>query len=128
MKKLKSLFVIAGIIALASCVKPSEKASGNYNGTATVLSTDYSGTTGVTANGDDKVNITTTANSVTYTANGVSASLSNDVVTLTYSSTTTTAYEVTALSGNVTNNTLNYTATVMVSNPFTTTVVFTGTK
>jgi multidrug efflux pump subunit AcrB len=128
MKLIKSLFVIAGITALASCAKPSEKAAGTYNGTAVVNSTSYSGTSIVTANGDNKVNIQTTANSVTYTVNDVNVSLSNDVASFTYTSSTTTSGAVTALTGNVTGNNITLAYTIMLANPITYPIAFTGTK
>lgn len=128
MKLIKSLFVIAGITTLASCAKPSEKAAGTYNGTAVVNSTSYSGTSIVTANGDNKVNIQTTANSVTYTVNDVNVSLSNDVASFTYTSSTTTSGAVTALTGNVTGNNITLAYTIMLANPITYPIAFTGTK
>jgi multidrug efflux pump subunit AcrB len=128
MKLIKSLFVIAGITALASCAKPSEKAAGTYNGTAVVNSTSYSGTSIVTANGDNKVNIQTTANSVTYTVNDVNVSLSNDVASFTYTSSTTTSGAVTALTGNVTGNNITLAYTIMLANPITYPIAFTGSK
>ncbi len=128
MKKLKSLFIIAGIALLASCAKPSEKAAGTYNGDATVNSSTYPCTTIVTADGDNKTNVQATANSVTYTVNGVNVTLNNDVVTFTYSSNTTTSQEVTSVTGTVTGNALAMTITIMLSNPFTYNVVITGTK
>lgn len=128
MKTLRSLFVIAGIAALASCATPSSKAVGTYNGTATINSTGYPGVATVTADGDNKVNVQITANSVTYNATGVTASLSNDVVTFTYTSTTTTSNELTSLSGNVTGNAISLTGTIMFSNPFTIPASFSGNK
>ncbi len=128
MKKIQ-LFLIAGfLLVLASCAKPSEKAAGTYNGTATVNSTNYAGTCTVTANGDNMVNMTMTANSVTYSVNGVSASLSNDVVTFSYTSSSTTSGDIVAVSGNVTGNTITLAITIMLSNPTTYPVSFSGTK
>lgn len=128
MKKLAYLFLAVGVIVLASCETASKKSEGTYNGNAVVNSTSYSGTCTVTANGDDKVNVQITANSVTYNATGVSASLSNDVVTFTYTSATTTSNELTQLSGNLTGNTISLTGTIMFSNPFTIPASFTGAK
>lgn len=128
MKNLKTLLVIAGIAVLASCATPSSKAIGSYNGTAVVGSNSYSGTVSVTANGDNAVNILATANSTSYAANNVTATLSNDVVSLTYTSSTTVTNEITALSGTVTGNSINLVLTIMVFNPVTTGATFTGTK
>ena len=116
------------VLVMASCAKPSEKAAGTYNGNAVVNGSTYSCTTIVTANGDDKANIQATANSITYSVDGVSLTLNNDVVTFTYTSNTTTSNEVTAVTGTVTNNAIAITMTIMISNPFTIDVVITGTK
>src|SRR5688572_4715178 len=120
MKKLTYFMVAAVVLVMASCAKPSEKAAGTYNGNANINSTDYACVTTVTADGDNKANISATANSTTYNVNGVSLTLNNDVVTFSYTSNTTTSGEATAVNGTVTGNALALTITVMVFNPTTT--------
>jgi len=127
MKKLSFLFLAAGLLFLASCQKASEKAAGTYNGNFTLFST-YQGTTSIVTSGDN-VNVTMTVPSMSITgvANGVTATMSGENVAITYSSTSTTDGDITALSGTLTGNSLSTSFTVRVSgSPLSGT--FTGTK
>ena len=128
MKKLTYLLLVAGVAMLASCTKPSDKAKGTYTGNATINSTQYSCVTTVTANGDDKADISATSNSITYAVSGVGLTLSNDVVTFAYSSNTTTSNDVKAVAGTVTNNALAITMTIVLSGSITYDIPITGTK
>src|SRR5688572_20371865 len=130
MKKLSFLILASSVLMLASCVKASEKAAGTY-GTSDGnfnLFGNYAGTTSIVTAGDN-VNVTMTVPSMSITgvANGVTATMSGDNVSLSFSSTSTTDGDITAISGTVTGNSLSTTFTVRVSgSPLSGT--FTGTK
>lgn len=112
MKKLTYALLAVGVIFMASCQKPSEKAAGTYNGNYTV-GTNYSGTAVLTASGDNTnwtMNIPSM--SVTGTANGVTTTASGDNVAFSFSSSSTTDGDITAISGTLTGNNLSFSFTV----------------
>ena len=112
MKKLTYLLLAVGVIFMASCQKPSEKAAGNYDGNYTV-GTAYAGTAVLTASGDNTnwtMNIPSM--SVTGTASGVTTTASGDNVTFAYTSSSTTDGDITSISGTLTGNNLTFTFTV----------------
>lgn len=137
MKKLTYFFLAVGIVLLAACtatvtVKPSEKAAGTYTGPFTFSgdTNTYTGTTAVSANGDNAVNMNMTCPPYPAIAvTSVNVTLSGDIVTFAYSSTSTTDGTVIAVNGTVTisTKTLNYGATLyfLAGNQ---TVGFSGTK
>ena len=112
MKKITYALLAAGIVFLASCQKPSEKAAGTYNGNYTV-GTNYAGDAVIVASGDNTnwtMHIPTM--SVTGSANGVTTTASGDNVAFTYSSSSTTDGDITAISGTLTGNNLTFTFSV----------------
>lgn len=128
MKNFKTLFAIAGIVLLASCAKASEKATGNYTGNYTIGS-NYSGTTAVTQSGDNvNMDLVCSSLAINSSALGVTVALSGDNVTFTFSSSTTTAGEVKAISGTLTDKTLTFTWTISLGGASTVAGSFSGTK
>jgi hypothetical protein len=116
MKKLTYLLLAVGVILIASCQKPSEKSAGTYNGTYTVLSSNYSGSDVITASGDNtNWEMHIPSMSVNGTANGVTTSASGDNVTFSFTSSSTTDGDITAISGTLTGNNLTFSFTVRVS-------------
>ncbi len=102
----------AGILFMASCQKPSEKAAGTFNGNYTVL-TAFSGSAVIATSGDN-TNWTMSIPSmgINGTANGVSTTASGDNVAFTYSSSSTTDGDITAIAGTLTGNDLSFSFTV----------------
>lgn len=97
------------MVALASCVKPGEKAAGNYSGNYTFV-TNYTGTANVTTSTDETVNMDLDCPglSVNALANGVVVAMDGENVTFSYSSTTTTAGEIISISGTLIGNNLTF--------------------
>lgn len=112
MKKLTYLLLAVGVIFMASCQKPSEKAAGTYNGNYTV-GTNYSGTAAIVAS-DDNTNWTMDipSMSVTGSANGVTTTASGDNVTFSYTYSSTTDGDITSITGTLTDNNLTFTFVV----------------
>lgn len=110
MKKLGLFLFIAGVVGLTSCVKPNEKAIGTYTGTYTVsgASSGNSGTCTVTASGDDKVNFAITSGGFSASVTNIGVAINGNVSTFTsYTSSSTTNGDITALAGSVTDNSIN---------------------
>jgi len=112
MKKLTYLFLAAGILFMASCQKPSEKSAGTYNGNYTVFS-NYSGTAVIGASGDNtNWTMSIPSMSLTGTANGVSTTASGDNVAFSFSSSSTTDGDITAIAGTLTGSNLSFSFSV----------------
>src|SRR5689334_20957880 len=115
MKKLTYALLAVGMIFIASCQKPSEKAAGTYNGNYTIFG-NYSGTASLIASGDaTNWTMTVPSMSVTGTASGVTTTASGDNVAFSFTSSSTTDGDITAISGTLTGNNLTFSFTVRVS-------------
>ena len=128
MKLQKLIFMICCIIYLASCAKPSTKASGTYIGNAFISSDSYQCSVVLTANGDNMVDFSTDINTDTYIINGISASITNNVVTLIFANENATEGQVASLSAAVTDNVLAFTMLIMQSDNTTYPITYSGNK
>lgn len=131
MNKLKSFIIVIGIVLLASCVKASERASGNYTGNYTINGQDTSGTTIITAEDNYKVTMDMDCSglSVNSIANSVKVTLCGGNVTFNYNSTTSILGEVISINGVLTgsSNSLNYTFIISLGGNATIAGIFSGT-
>src|SRR5688572_22948135 len=115
MKKLMFLFVAAGALMLASCETAGKKSEGTYTGDHSVTGFGtQSGTVIVTSTGDQVVNMNLNCPGATMntTATGVTATISSNNVTYSFTGSGTTNYDVTALSGTLTDKTLTLSYTI----------------
>ena len=101
-------------MVLASCETAGKKSEGTYTGNHTIpgFST-QSGSVVTTSSADQAVNMNfiCSAAAMNTNATGVSATLSNNVVSYSFSGSGTTNYDVLSVTGNLTDKTLtlNYT-------------------
>lgn len=129
MKKISFLFIGAFLMVLASCVKPGEKAAGNYTGNYYFIS-NHTGTANATTSTDETVNMDLDCSglSINTTANGIVVALDGENVTFTYNSTTTTAGEVISLSGTLIGNNLTFSWVISLGGSNQVAGTFTGSK
>ena len=119
MKKMKksTLFLIASFVfMLCSCVKPSEKLSGNYSGNSTSTAVEPC-TVSIVASGDAKVNFTMTYTNISFYSSliGLPVSMSGENVVFSYAGATTAEGVITYLNGTLSGNTLNFSWTIYFS-------------
>lgn len=125
MKKI-SIILICFIAILTSCVKAEEKAAGNYDGTFTAGS-NFDGTANVTATGEEITSIVLDCPSLfTSTANGVTTTIDGEIITLQFSTTSSTPGAILELNGNISNKTMNITWTISMGGSNTLSGSFTG--
>lgn len=125
MKKLISISVLSMLI-LASCVKPEEKAAGNYQGTFTAGS-NFDGSANVTAASEETTNIVLDCPSLfTSTAAGVTTTMDGENISLSFQTTSSTPGAILSLNGSIANKTMNITWTISMGGSNTLSGAFTG--
>lgn len=124
--KTKHIFTLVIMLSglLFSC-SASDKIAGVYQGIGWYF-TSGTVTANLVANGNDKVNIIIDG----FTTNGVSASLANNVVTLSYSNSSAANHnDLVSIDGTVNGNNISLTYVfVYTSLPYTQSSTFTGTR
>lgn len=129
MKKIKLLMLAAVAFTIASCTSNGEKASGNFTGSYLIMGNTVPGSITITKVSDTKVDMFLVCNSpsVTDYALGVDISVNGDVVTYSYSNSTSGYMDMISINGTLTGNTVTLDGVISLSGS-NGVGVFTGTK